>query len=210
MARPVVTDGVAAFEVQLHSTSLLDDVALDDLERFETTSWSDLQRLAVALAAREGQVTNERLREVSGAHASDVGAAFVGLRQLEVLERLGQGRGSSWRLAPSAVRQPAVDVAEHEASQVKRTPRGMVTSEAPQALALLRWLREGPHSSAELHERVNRGTKRNVLLWLRRLEDAGLVIPTAAKRKSPSNRWEITDAGSALVAEAPTTASETT
>lgn len=210
MAHPVVTDGVAAFRVQLHSTSLLDDVALNALERFEMTGWSDLQRLAVALAAREGRVTNERLREVSGAHASDVGAAFVGLRQLEVLERFGQGRGSSWRLAPSAARQTAVDVREREASPVGRTPRGMVTSEAPQALALLRCLRDGPHSSAELHGRVKLGTKRNVLLWLRRLEDADLVEPTAARRKSPSNRWKITEAGSELVAQASITTSKAT
>lgn len=67
MSGPVVLDSVANFAVWLQGTSLLDDAALDELERFDTVGWNDLQRLAVAVAAREGEVTNERLREVSGA-----------------------------------------------------------------------------------------------------------------------------------------------
>ena len=198
MGRPVVTDEVATFNVRLKSTSLLDDVALDDLERFDTSGWSDLQRLVVALAAREEHVTNERVREVSGADASDVGAAFVGLRQLGVLERIGQGRGSSWRLVPAASEQPAQGTGTPPVVAGRRAPR-TPTGEAPQARALLHDLTEGPASAAELHQRVGIGTKRNVLYWLHRLEDGGLVAPTAARRNSPANRWRLTDAGAVLL-----------
>jgi ATP-dependent DNA helicase RecG len=202
MGRPVVTDEVATFTVRLNSTSLLDDVALDDLERFDTSGWSDLQRLVVALAAREAHVTNERVREVSGAHASDVGTAFVGLRQLGVLERIGQGRGSSWRLLPAASDQAAAEVADTPRVAADSPSRRRPTRDAPQALALLRDLAQGPASAAELHQRTALGTKRNVLYWLRRLEDEGLVGPTEAKRKSPANRWELTKVGAALLADA--------
>jgi ATP-dependent DNA helicase RecG len=201
MGRPVVTDEVATFTVRLNSTSLLDDVALDDLERFDTAGWSDLQRLVVALAAREQHVTNERAREVSGAHASDVGAAFVGLRALGVLERIGQGRGSSWRLAPPASVAPGVEDTDTAPAATGRQARQTPTGEAPQAQALLHALAESPASAAELHQRLEIGTKRNVLYWLRRLEDEGLVAPTETKRKSPANRWQLTDAGVAVHAQ---------
>ena len=190
MSRPVVTDGVATFEVRLHSASLLDDTALDDLERFDTAEWTDLQRLAVALAAREGDVTNERLREVSGAHSADVGQAFVGLRRMGVLTRVGKGRGSRWRISDGE--EPGGRVAEPIGTS---EPAAEGVSARAQAQALLKALQARPKSTSELQDETRLGTKRNVLLWLARLEEAGLVAPTEGRRKSPSNKWAITDAG---------------
>jgi ATP-dependent DNA helicase RecG len=190
MSRPTVRARVADFAVILNSASLLDDVALDVLDGLDTDGWTDLDRLVVAVASREGDVTNERMREVSGEHPADVGASFVRLADLGVLERRGSGRGSRWRLVVDG--HPQVDTHEEHVE--------LAAAEfAPQAVEVLRALAQGPISSTELAALVAIGSKRNVLLWLNRLEDRGLVEPTALRRRSPANRWRLTDGGFAAL-----------
>lgn len=195
MARPVVMDRIASFEVNLFNASLLDDAALDELHRFDTSGWTDLQRLVVALAAREEEVTNERVRDLSGAHASDVGAAFVGLRRMGVLERLGQGRASRWRLPAALARGTGTGSESDENAPAGGTAGRPALHDVPQVQAVLRALASGALSAGQLHERTDVGTRRNVLLWLNKLERAGLVTPTEARRKNPANKWELTAAG---------------
>lgn len=199
MSRPHVRAGVADFTVALGSASLLDDVALDALDGLDTSDWTDLDRLIVAVAHREDEVTNERMREVSGKHAADVGASFLRLSTWGVLERVGSGRGSRWRLVTPAPTESSPPTGTDKHPTVPLSGHDLL--DAPQAQALLDLLTEGAASTRQLEEVAAIGGRRNVLIWLGRLEEHGLVQPTEARRKSPANKWRLTAAGRARKTE---------
>jgi predicted HTH transcriptional regulator len=70
---------------------------------------SEVQRLALATARAEGQVTNERLREMSGEHPSDLTVLLRGLVGAGFLERQGNGRGAFYHLSED-IGAPALQV----------------------------------------------------------------------------------------------------
>jgi predicted HTH transcriptional regulator len=61
-------------------------------------SLPEVERLALATAQVEGTVTNERLREISGAHPSDLTSLLRGLVTRGFLERHGNRRGAYYKL----------------------------------------------------------------------------------------------------------------
>lgn len=201
MAKPVVRDGISEFQVRLQNTSLLDDVALEELKQWSTEGWTDLERLTVALASREGDVTNERLREVTGEHSADVGVAFVRLSDLGVLRRRGSGRGSRWELGERDDKTPdsREDTSTNQLLDLAPS-KAEVTDPPPQLRTLLNALEGDAQSSTDLTETLGLGTKRNVLYWIARAEDSGWVEPTEEHRKSTKNKWRLTSSGQATLA----------
>lgn len=91
--------------LRLSMVSLLPPELLQVLEtRFGEAyrSLPEVERLALATAYAEDRVTNERLREISGLHPSDLTILLRGLVDRGFLERRGSGRASYYEL----VREP--------------------------------------------------------------------------------------------------------
>lgn len=93
--------------------SLLPQAVIEELdERFgqEFRAVSNIDRLALATARIENRATNERLREISGAHPSDLTVILRKLVGGGFLERHGPNRGAYYQLPPMLAVGPAIDL----------------------------------------------------------------------------------------------------
>jgi len=100
---PVLCEDVAADEttLRLSMASLLAQGVTERLARRFGKDLDDLQpeaRLALALALEEGEVSHQRLREVSGKHPRDLTILLQALLRKGLLERDRPGRGCTYHL----------------------------------------------------------------------------------------------------------------
>lgn len=82
-------------------------------------NWSEAEQLALVVARHEGHVDNVRLRRLTGQHASDTTKVLVSLRDRDLLQMAGAGRGARYELSALALTStlPAVSAAAEVAAE---------------------------------------------------------------------------------------------
>lgn len=78
----------------------------------------EVERLALATAQAEGKVTNERLREISGVHPSDLTLLLRRLVSKGFLDRHGSGRGAYYKLLLQGNQSAEIDIFANSGSSV--------------------------------------------------------------------------------------------
>jgi predicted HTH transcriptional regulator len=135
--------------LQLSMISLLPPEVLAVMEqRFGDgyRAMPEVERLALATAFAENRVTNERLREISGLHPSDLTTLLRGLVDRGFLERHGSGRASYYELATGYRTTPTLfDRSEAADSGIR--PETMPLNDRQRRA--IRWIREHGSISPE-------------------------------------------------------------
>ena len=181
-------DSVSSFRVRIGNEGLLDETSLSWLESLDATGLGQDQRLALAFARRHGEVSNEQLRELSGKDSSTVTRLLTHLAAQGLLEKVGEGRWTTWRLAEPTDRADLFSQEHHRETRPSRAesiPRG------DREATILACLAGGPVTATHVAETIG-FTRQSALNWLNRLEAQGKVQPTATSRKSRNNRWMLT------------------
>jgi ATP-dependent DNA helicase RecG len=150
------------------------------LSTIDTARLNDRQRLALAFLHRNGRITNQQYRSVTGTDSLAATRELTGLAADGLIEKTSDRRWAVWTLAGANQldSQPRLEFTV-EAAPPSRRDRGQ---------EILDLLESGPKSSRHLADVLGL-TKEGVLQWLRRLEESGLVEPTSVKRRSRLNMW---------------------
>jgi ATP-dependent DNA helicase RecG len=173
---PDVKDSVQELRVVVRNEGLLDDDALAWLATIDATGLSDGQRLALAYVHRNGAITNQQFRSITGNDALAATRELSALATKGLVRKHRDRRWAVWRLV-----EDVAEVAQPRLDFTGRTQEGR----REQITALLR---DGPRSASELSSEMGI-TREGVLRWLRSMEAEGRVRPTEVNRKSRRNRW---------------------
>lgn len=146
--------------LRLSMMSLFPAAVIDQLEEQfgdRYRALPELDRLALATACAEGQVTNERLREMSNAHPSDLTVLLRGLVDTGYLDRQGSGRGASYQLRGGPPFQADLIGSEEGREQTGAAPIDpLVASLSSRQRRIVEWVRREGSISAPQH-RMNHG-----------------------------------------------------
>lgn len=183
MEPPQVKDNIREFRMVIRNHGLLDDVAVAWLSTFDTAQLNDRQRLALAFLHRNGQITNQQYRTLTGTDSLTATRELTGLAGERLIEKTSDRRWAIWRLAGTKPPEPPQ-------RRLEFTPQEPQVARGDRRPAIRSLLRPGPQSAQYLADEIGL-TKEAVLRWLRRMEDAGELEPTSAKRKSRQNQWRL-------------------
>lgn len=179
MEPPQVIDSVREFRMIIRNHGLLDDDAVAWLSTIDTARLNDRQRLALAFLHRNGRITNQQYRSVTGTDSLTATRELTGLAAEGLIDKTSDRRWAVWVLAGT--------------DEVEQQPRLEFAVEPPTPPRSARWasirtlLQDGPQSTKYLANELGI-TPEGVRQWLRRMEEAGEVEPTSEKRRSRSNR----------------------
>ncbi|MBA2670203.1 MAG: putative DNA binding domain-containing protein [Gemmatimonadetes bacterium] len=157
--------------LRLTMVSLLPQAVIDELDdRFgdDFRAMADTERLALATALIEDRVTNERLREICGAHPSDLTVVLRKLVHGNFLDRYGPNRGAYYRLPHAAPRGAGmVDLFSGGPAPQPRKPKIrssdlLATLNERQRIALSRVEEQGSITSPE-YKRLVQASLRTVI-----------------------------------------------
>jgi ATP-dependent DNA helicase RecG len=182
MEPPQVIDSVREFRMVIRNHGLLDDDAVAWLSSIDTARLNDRQRLAMAFLHRNGRITNQQYRSVTGTDSLTATRELAGLAAEGLIAKTSDRRWAVWVLA--------------DANETEHQPR-LNFAEEPRPPRNDRWasihalLQDGPQSTKHLANELGI-TPEGVRQWLRRMEEAGQVEPTSEKRRSRSNKWRLT------------------
>ena len=104
-----------------------------------------------------------------------------------LLEKLGEGRRTSWRLRDRIVDERNAPAYELSRRIGAHPTSGGTTTDARRD-EVVRLLRSGPAGSAEIARSLSL-SRQGALNILNRLSDEGIVRATETNRRNPSNRW---------------------
>lgn len=179
---PELLDLVREFRVVIRNHGLLDEEAVRWLATIDTAELNDRQRLGLAFVRRHSAITNQQYRTLTGCDALSATRELTGMAAEGLLEKSSDRRWARWHLVGAA------------RGQAEQAPLPFGAGGPPRRgdrrPDLRRLLGEGPRTSSDLAETLGI-TKEGVLRWLRKMEAAGEVRPTAPNRRSPSNRWTL-------------------
>lgn len=170
---PRFEDRRTTFKVTASNAVLLDNEALDWLNRFQATPLSDEQRLILVYARKTGQVTHADVRRLHpGLDGRAITAQLSDLVRKGFIEQHGTRRWAVYTLAERA----------HSVA-----PRA-TTREALRNLILGLLRQYGELSAQEIAERLN-AKPATVRYHLRQLRREGRVQATTPAAKSPNVRY---------------------
>ena len=179
---PTIDDFVREFRVTISNHGLLDDEAVEWLSTLDTAGLGDRQRLALAYLRRKTTITNREYRSLSGCDSLTATRELTGLASTGLIDKTSDRRWTVWRLvdeASSGGGQQSLEFVSSGVSQ-RRDRRPEIRKQ----------LGSGPKSALEMSNTLGL-TKQGLLVWLRRMEDEGVVRITCANRRSPNNKWEL-------------------
>ncbi|MGF1666019.1 MAG: ATP-binding protein [Acidimicrobiia bacterium] len=182
MEPPEVIDTVREFRMVIRNHGLLDDEAVAWLSTIDTARLNDRQRLALAFLHRNGRITNQQYRSVTGTDSLAATRELTGLAAEGLIQKTSDRRWAVWTLAGAR----AVDTQP----RLEFTEEALPPSRRDRRQEILDLLESGPQSSRYLADSLGM-TKEGVLQWLRRMEESGEVEPTSDKRRSRLNTWRI-------------------
>ncbi|MDM8084885.1 ATP-binding protein [Cellulomonas cellasea] len=195
MEPPILTSDVRSFRVELRNHGLLDDDATAWLSTLDTMSLNDRQRLGLAYLRRHEQLSNAGYRSLTGCDALTATRELSTMAAGGFIDRTSSGRWTIWHLAPAyaaSIHSPlTLDL------PTLGGDRPGASSRREQVVTLLRG---GPRSTSDLATTLGLSPQA-VLRHLRILEDAGIVRPTAASRRSPLNAWTLVGGAAATSTE---------
>lgn len=181
-------DSVSAFRVRISNEGLLDESSLAWLASIDTAGLERDQHLALAFARRHGEISNEGLRRISGRDTSSATRLLTQLAVRGLLEKMGEGRWTTWKPTGSPERP---DLFATELDETARTPNDDIgIAPKDRRAEVLGCLAEGPATTREIARALG-FSRQSALNWLNRLEAEGRVEATAVKRKSRNNRWTL-------------------
>lgn len=182
MEPPEVNDSVREFRIVIRNHGLLDDDAVAWLSTIDTGRLNDRQRLALAFLHRNGKITNQQYRSVTGTDSLTATRELTGLAGEGLIDKTSDRRWTVWVLAGTqeVEPQPPLEFVEEPPPPSRRDRR-------PAIRALLQL---GPQSTRFLANELGI-TPEGVRQWLRRMEEAGEVEPTSEKRRSRHNKWRL-------------------
>jgi ATP-dependent DNA helicase RecG len=153
-----------------------------DFSPVDVDRLNDRQRLALAFLHRNGRITNQQYRSVTGTDSLAATRELTGLAAEGLIEKTSDRRWAVWTLvgAKEANSQRRLEFTEETSPPFRRDRRQQI----------LDLLRSGPQSSRYLADSLGM-TKEGVLQWLRRMEESGEVEPTSDKRRSRLNTWRL-------------------
>ena len=188
MDPPELSDSVHQFTVSIANHGLLDAEAVEWLAGVDTSGLNDRQRLGLAFLHRKGSLTNRQYRTLNGCDAREATRELGALSTRGLLEKRGDRRGTVWYLAESFD-----DVTTSVSSDLPAEPpaRRQRRDRREEIRALLE---SGPRSTKELSSAIGIKSK-GLLLWMRRMENAGEVRRTETTPNSPRNRWALVRGG---------------
>ena len=168
------------FRVVIRNHGLLDDESLSWLRSLDTAGLSDRQRLGLASIHRHGRLTNQQYRTLTGCDALSATRDLTALASRDLIEKSNDRRWAVWHL-PSDTRDPTQQELRFDVPDPKTRDR---------RAEIRRVLAAGSLSAAAIGDRLGI-SRQGALIWLRRLEDEGVVVSTGASRKSPKNAWNL-------------------
>ncbi len=182
MEPPAIIDDVREFSVVMKNSGLLDEDAISWLSTLDTAGLVDRQRLGLAFLRRNQKITNEQYRTLTGCNSLEATRELAALGTRNLVEKSNDRRWTVWHLSDALTSQPG-------AVQLELAP---VEADAkPARYEQLRvLLSAGPKSTRELAAEVDL-TPQAVMYWIHKMEDDGVVEPTASNRISPKNRWRL-------------------
>ena len=140
--------------LRLSMVSLLPPEVLGVMEdRFgdDYRTLHEVERLALATAFAEDRVTNERLREISGSHPSDLTVLLRGLVDRGFLDRRGGGRATYYELVERDISVPTLfDASDVAAMNVP--PQSLALNDRQRRVVL--WIREHGSISRDEYENL--------------------------------------------------------
>jgi predicted HTH transcriptional regulator len=166
--------------LRLSMMSLFPAVVIDQMEEQfgdRYRALPELDRLALATACAEGQVTNERLREMSNAHPSDLTVLLRRLVDTGYLDRQGSGRGASYQLRGGDLPLQAglfgddADVATHS-SVPSRPPLHALD---PRQRLIVAWVRQHGSISTREHREIHQVARTTAARDLQILVNLGVL-----------------------------------
>lgn len=183
---PEFANNVREFSATVRNHSLMDEPALAWLSTIDFVGLDDRQRLGLAFTHRNGRITNQQYRTLTGTDALTATRDLTDLAARGLLTKSNDRRWAVWTLTGDVEQtrpeQASLDLEStgHPAQPSRRGDRRD---------AIRQLLASGPKSALELaaHLEISR---EGVLQWIRRMEAAGEVEPTAA-RSSRSNQWQL-------------------
>ena len=178
-------DTVSAFRVRIGNEGLLDPSSLSWLASLGTAGLEREQHLALAYVRRHGEISNGRLREISGRDSAAVTRLLSQLAARGLLEKVGEGRWTTWRMGDASGR-PDLFTDPEDATRAGATTR----TRKDRGADVMACLADGPVTARHIAERL-RFSRQSALNWLNRLEREGEVKTTAANRRSRENRWAL-------------------
>lgn len=216
MEPPELEHSLVEFRVAMRIGTLLDDATLDWLGSIGIEQLSHRQQLGLAHVRRHGAIDNRTYCALTGCEPATASGELAELHRRSLLERLGSRRWATWRLSqqfaeggqgssdrPGGRSVPTpifIDfeddetavLAKRQQPDARRTAVPGWSELTARERQVLAELADGPLAARTLAELLG-VTPNAVRNWLRGLEDAGLVRPTEAGRRSRFQRWERTN-----------------
>ena len=132
LAAPFIDTGTNEyhFELYLRHTHLLSEIERRWLAGFRDVEVSELQQMAMIEALRSGQVDNATLCRLTGCHPADATKALRHLKDVDLLAKKGDKRGTWYHLAdmPLSVHKTVV---QQEAIPFETEGRSRITESQP-------------------------------------------------------------------------------
>lgn len=183
---PEFANNVREFSAVVRNHSLMDEQALAWLSTIDIVGLDDRQRLGLAFTHRNGRITNQQYRTLTGTDALTATRDLTDLAARGLVTKSNDRRWAVWTLAGDVERagpeQSSLDL-ETDSQPAQPSRRGDRRDAIRQLLAT------GPKSARQLasHLKISR---EGVLQWIRKMEAAGEVEPTAP-RSSRKNEWRL-------------------
>lgn len=170
----------------MRNHSLMDEQALAWLSTIDIVGLDDRQRLGLAFTHRNGRITNQQYRTLTGTDAFTATRDLTDLAGRGLLTKSNDRRWAVWTPTGDA-KQTGPEQASLDLETTRHPAQPLRRGDRRDAIRQL--LASGPKSALELASHLEIG-REGVLQWIRRMEAAGEVEPTAA-RSSRSNQWQL-------------------
>jgi len=209
MEPPRFDDRHTTFRLTFTNTSLLDDATLAWLNRFAAYDLNDAQRLALAYARRERQLTHADYRRLNpGLDSAEVTRHLADLVRRGLLHQHGMRRWTFYtpvegvRLSVPEIQKPVEPhqlSVEYESIPVEHEPEPVVLPRRakPQKMrfVILSLCNVQPLSSRELEQRLQRNQTYLLNCYLSPLVAEGLLERTGTSPTDPNVCYRTTDRG---------------
>lgn len=177
MDLPQFEDRISVFMLTFPNETLLDDDTVRWLQSIIHLELSDAQRMALAVMRRGNEVDNADYRRLTGLDSQDARRDLRALAASGMVEQVGGGRWTRYRLAPSA-----------KVTNSAPTGGGMRRDRRPEITSLLR--ERGELSRAEIAKILGLSDA-GVARWLRILRDQKVVTTTNPKPRARGTRYRL-------------------
>jgi ATP-dependent DNA helicase RecG len=186
MSPPEFRDAVATFQVIFPNHTLFDRDTLRWLGEIGADSMSDNQRVALALLRNDQPLSNEVYRRFNNIDSRVATRELRELVQRGLIHSVSSGRWTTYRLTASA------DVHDQHELPIEVPAALAPVEELPKpAVDILQLLQErGELASSDISEMLDLAGS-TTRYWLKRLREAGHIVPTTANLRSPYLKYRL-------------------